>query len=280
MVKVVFKTKFIRKNNKTNTKFAVIYNTLSKTTYITAIIPTLNEEVHIKDAIDSVSFADEILVIDSFSTDRTVEIAKSKNVRVLQRAFDDFSSQKNYAIQQASHNWIYVLDADERVTSELRKEILEKIKKPNDFVGFFVYRTFYFIGKKLNYSGWQRDKVIRLFRKDKCMYNGKLVHETISADGNVGFFKNKLEHYSYQSFDHYIQKLNQYASLKARALFEKNKKVTFFHILIKPPYRFISHYILRLGFLDGFPGFIISVTQAYGVLSRFIKLWLMNHKLK
>jgi len=253
---------------------------LSKTTNITAIIPTLNEEVHIKEAIDSVSFADEIIVIDSFSTDRTVEFAESKNVRVLQRVFDDFSSQKNYAIQQASHNWIYVLDADERVTSELRKEILEKIKEPDDFVGFFVYRTFYFIGKKLNYSGWQRDKVIRLFRKDKCKYNGKLVHETISADGNVGFFKNKLEHYSYQSFDHYIQKLNQYASLKARALFEKDKKVTVFHILIKPPYRFISHYILRLGFLDGFPGFIISVTQAYGVLSRFIKLWLMNHKLK
>ena len=280
LAKVVYKTKFIQKNNKTNTKFAVINNTLSKTTNITAIIPTLNEEAHIEEAIDSVSFADEIMVIDSFSTDSTVAIANSKNARVLQRKFDDFSSQKNYAIQQASNNWIYVLDADERVTSELRKEILETVQDPKNYVGFYVYRTFYFIGRKLNYSGWQRDKVIRLFRKDKCKYNGKLVHETITADGQIGFFKNKLEHYSYQSFDHYIQKLNHYAALKAKALFEKGKKVTLFHILIKPPYRFMSHYILRLGFLDGFPGFIISVTQAYGVLSRYIKLWLMNHKLK
>ena len=253
---------------------------MSKTTYITAIIPTLNEEAHIEAAIDSVSFADEIMVIDSFSTDRTVAIANSKNARVLQRKFDDFSSQKNYAIQQASNNWIYVLDADERVTSELRKEILETIQDPKNYVGFYVYRTFYFIGRKLNYSGWQRDKVIRLFRKDKCKYNGKLVHETITADGHVGFFKSKLEHYSYQNFDHYIKKLNQYASLKSKALYDKGKKVTLFHIVIKPPYRFISHYIIRLGFLDGFPGFIISVTQAYGVLTRYIKLWLMNHKLK
>ena len=278
--KVIYKTKFIGKNNKTNTKFALTNNALDTNTKITAIIPTLNEQIHIADAIDSVSFADEVIVIDSFSTDSTIEIARTKNVRILQREFDDFSSQKNFAIVQANHDWIYVLDADERVTSKLRDEILERVKHPGDFVGFFVYRTFYFIGRKLNYSGWQRDKVIRLFRKEKCKYDGKLVHETINADGEVGYFKNKLEHYSYQSFDHYISKLNQYASLKAKALFKKGKKVTIFHILIKPPYRFISHYILRLGFLDGFPGFIISVTQAYGVLSRYIKLWLMNHKLK
>ncbi len=157
---------------------------------------------------------------------------------------------------------------------------METIQDPKNYVGFYVYRTFYFIGRKLNYSGWQRDKVIRLFRKDKCKYDGKLVHETISADGHVGFFKSKLEHYSYQNFDHYNTKLNQYASLKSKALYDKGTKVSLFHIVIKPPYRFISHYIIRLGFLDGFPGFIISVTQAYGVLTRYIKLWLMNHKLK
>ena len=135
-------------------------------TKITAIIPTLNEETHIADAIDSVSFADEVIVIDSFSTDGTIEIAREKNVRILQRKFDDFSSQKNFAIEQATHDWIYILDADERVTSKLRDEILERVKQPGDFVGFYVYRTFYFIGRKLNYSGWQRDKVIRLFSKE------------------------------------------------------------------------------------------------------------------
>ena len=247
---------------------------------ITAIIPTLNEEIHIRKAIESVNFADEIIVIDSFSSDNTVEIAKTQNVKILQRKFDDFSSQKNYAIQQATHNWIYVLDADERVTLELREEILEKVKNPNGFVGFNVYRTFYFIGRRLNYSGWQRDKVIRLFRKDKCKYDGRLVHERIAADGAIGFFKNKLEHYSYRGYDHYIEKLNHYSSLKAKTLFDKGKKVNAFHIIIKPPVRFIIHYIIRLGFLDGFPGFIISVVQSYGVLTRYIKLWLLKRKLK
>jgi glycosyltransferase involved in cell wall biosynthesis len=247
---------------------------------ITAIIPTLNEEVHIIDAIKSVDFADEIIVIDSFSTDKTVELAKAENVKVIQREFVDFSSQKNYAIEQAKHNWIYVLDADERVTKELKEEILQTLNQPKNFVGFYVFRTFYFIGRKLNYSGWQRDKVIRLFRKDKCRYNGELVHENIKAEGEIGFFENKLEHYSYRGYDHYISKLNHYSSLKAKSLLEKGKSVTVFHVLIKPPVRFIIHYFIRLGFLDGFPGFIISVLQSYGVLTRYIKLWLLKKALK
>jgi len=253
---------------------------LARKIKITAIIPTLNEEVHIIDAIKSVDFADEIIVIDSFSTDRTVELAKAENVKLLQQRFVDFSSQKNYAIEQATHNWIYVLDADERVSPQLRKEILDQVESANEFVGYYVYRTFYFIGRKLNYSGWQRDKVIRLFRKDKCQYNGKLVHESIIAEGDIGFFKNKLEHYSYRSYDHYINKVNHYSSLKAQSLFKKGKRVTPFHIIIKPPARFIIHYFIRLGFLDGFPGFIISVVQSYGVLTRYTKLWLLKNGLK
>ncbi|WP_117884391.1 glycosyltransferase family 2 protein [Aureibaculum luteum] len=246
---------------------------------ITAIIPTLNEEIHIQAAIDSVSFADEIIVIDSFSRDKTIEITEKNKVRVIQREFDDFSSQKNYAIERATHNWIYILDADERVTDLLRQEIITTLDQPNEFVGFFVFRTFYFLGKKLNYSGWQRDKVIRLFNREFCKYDGKLVHETIEAKGNIGYLKNKLEHYSYRGYDHYVNKLNHYSALKAKSLNEKGKKVTFYHILIKPPTRFIIHYIIRLGFLDGFPGFVISTVHANGVLTRYIKLWILRSKL-
>jgi glycosyltransferase involved in cell wall biosynthesis len=132
-------------------------------TKITAIIPTLNEEIHIADAIKSVKFADEIIVIDSFSTDKTIEIAEKLQVKIIKRKFDDFSSQKNFAIDQASYDWIYILDADERVTPEVEKEILEAVKSPKDFVGFFVRRTFYFCGKRLNHGGCQRDKVVRYF---------------------------------------------------------------------------------------------------------------------
>jgi glycosyltransferase involved in cell wall biosynthesis len=247
---------------------------------ITAIIPTFNEEIHIENAIKSVSFADEIIVIDSYSTDRTVELAKKYDIQLIQRVFDDFSTQKNYAIDKAVNDWIYVLDADERVTPKLREELLEAVKGPKDFVGFYVYRTFYFIGRKINYGGSKRDKVIRLFLKSHCRYNGNPVHEVIKTDGKVGFLNTKLEHYSYRGFDHFISKLNQYSWLRAKQLHEQNKKVSLFHIVIKPPVRFFIEYFIRLGFLDGFPGFVLAVTQSYGVLARYIKLWLINNNLK
>lgn len=248
-------------------------------TKITAIIPTLNEEIHIRDAIKSVSFADEIIVIDSFSTDKTVEIAKKMNVKIIKRKFDDFSSQKNFAINKAKHSWIYLLDADERVTPEVEKEILDAVKNPKNFVGFFVRRTFYFAGEKINYSGWQRDKVVRLFLKEHCKYAG-VVHETIKTNGELGFLKHKIDHFGYRSYDHFIDKIHHYASLKAKDLHKQGKRVNLFHILIKPPARFFIHYIIRLGFLDGFAGVILSITLAYSVLTRYIKLWLLNKGIK
>jgi len=247
---------------------------------ITAIIPTLNEATNIESAIESVSFADEIIVIDSYSADDTVKLAKKHDVNIIFREFDDYSSQKNYAISKAKHNWIYVLDADERVTPKLKDEILAMIKTPSDFVGFYVYRTFYFIGKKLNYSGWQHDKAIRLFKKDHCQYNGKLVHENIAANGKIGFLKNKLEHFSYRGFDHYIDKLNKYAALQAKMLLDDNKQITLLYVIFKPPLRFLIQYFIKLGVLDGFPGFIISVVHSYGVLVRYIKYWLLKHNMK
>lgn len=247
---------------------------------ITAIIPTLNEEIHIEDAIKSVDFADEIIVIDSFSDDNTVALAKKHNINLVQRKFDDFSTQKNYAIQLAKFNWIYILDADERVTLRLKKEILNAVKNPGDSVGFFIYRNFYFLKDKIKFGGWQRDKVIRLFRKDKCKYNGFLVHELIEYHGNIGCLDNKIEHYSYRNYDQYASKLNHYASLQAKQLFENKKSVNIFHLVIVPLFRFFVHYIIRLGFLDGFPGFVLASQHAFGVLTRYIKLQMLYKKKK
>ena len=248
-------------------------------TKISAIIPTLNEEIHIAEAIKSVSFADEIIVIDSFSEDKTIEIAEKLNVKIIKREFDDFSSQKNFAINQASHDWIYILDADERVTKEVKKEIVSAVKDPKGFVGFYLRRTFYFSGKKVNYSGFQRDKVIRLFLKEHCKYSG-LVHEKIISNGKIGFFKNKIDHFSYRNYDHYISKLNHYATIRAKELHDNGEKVNIYHVMVKPGARFFIHYFIRLGFLDGFTGFLVAKTQAYGVLTRYIKLWLLNSKLE
>ena len=132
---------------------------------ITAIIPTLNEENFIEEAIRRVGFADEILVIDSFSSDNTVEVAGKAGARVMQREFDDFSSQKNFAIRQATHEWILVIDADERVSDELADEIVRSVTDPGDKVAFFLYRNFYFKDIRVRYGGWQTDKAIRLFKR-------------------------------------------------------------------------------------------------------------------
>lgn len=249
-------------------------------TKITAIIPTFNEEIHIEEAIKSVDFADEIIVIDSFSTDNTVQLIKKYNVVLIQRIFDDFSSQKNFAIEQAKYNWICVLDADERITKPLRDEILLQVSINNKEVAFWVYRSNIFMNRKIKYSGWQNDKVVRLFKKDSCRYNGKLVHEEIYANGKIGFLKNKMLHYSYKNFDTVISKRNKYAKLQAIALHNKGKTPNLFHFFVKPFFRFFKHYIVRRGFLDGFPGFIIAFMYVYTVFVRYVKLWLLINKMK
>tara|TARA_B110000305_G_scaffold50017_1_gene54177 strand:+ start:3037 stop:3804 length:768 start_codon:yes stop_codon:yes gene_type:complete len=245
---------------------------------ITAIIPTLNEEIHIEASIKSVDFADEIIVIDSFSTDATIELAKQHDVKIVQRVFDDFSSQKNFAIDLAKNDWIYILDADERVTPSLKKEILSIDLVQTTFVGFYVKRNFYLGDKQIKYTGCQRDKVIRLFRKSNCRYNGVKVHETIKADGSLGFFKHRVDHFSYRDFDHYMSKQKLYAQIQAEQLHERGQKVTLFHLFVKPLVTFIIHFILRLGFLDGHAGFLISKIRAYRVLDRYMNLWYLNNK--
>ena len=246
---------------------------------ITAIIPTLNEQERIKNSLKSAEFANEVIVIDSFSSDDTVKIVKQSNAILLQRKFDDFSKQKNYAIDQASNDWIVWIDADEVLTKELQQEIKEVVENPNDFVGFYIYRTFFFKGKKMRYTGTQNDKLIRVFNRQYCKYEG-MVHEKIKAKGKLGVLKNRILHYSYISFDRYIEKLNQHSELKAQELFDRGMMITPFHIIIKPPARFIKHYFIKLGILDGFYGFIISFALSYGVLVRYIKLWNLKQKHK
>ncbi len=243
-------------------------NILSK---VTAIIPTFNEEKNIQRALNSVAFADEIIVIDSFSTDKTLEIVNRKTVKLLQRKFDDFSSQKNYAIEQATHNWIFLLDADEEIPPLLEKEILDTVQLKKTFDCYYMYRTFFMENKKLLFSGIQNDKVIRLFKKDKNRYQGK-VHEKIKTKGTTGFLKNKLNHYSYRNYHQYTNKLKHYASLQAQELYEKGSIVTPYHIFLKPIIRFVIHFIIRFGLLDGWRGLVISYAHSYGVYLRYVEL--------
>ncbi|MCG1036360.1 glycosyltransferase family 2 protein [Polaribacter sargassicola] len=247
---------------------------------ITAIIPTLNEEFHIEEAIESVLFADEIIVIDSFSTDNTVALAEKYNVKIIKRKFDDFSSQKNFAISKATNSWIYVLDADERVSKELREEILKAVKNPKDFVGFSFNRDFYFMNKQIKFGGYSNNKVIRLFDKNFSRYNGSLVHEKIITDGKIGEIETPIKHYSYKNFSHHLTKVQNYKELQAKELFAQGKKSSLFKIIVKPKTRFLTHYFFKLGFLDGFRGFVIAAIQSYGIFIKYVSLRLLQKKMK
>ena len=238
-------------------------------TGITAIIPTRNEAHNIIDAIKSVNFADEIIIVDSFSTDKTIELAKPFAHKIIQREYENSASQKNWAIPQAQYPWIFLLDADERVPSTLRDEIIETVKKDQGISGFWIKRQNYFMGKKIRFSGWQGDKVIRLFKRDNCRYENKNVHAEIISKGEISSLSNKLTHNTYISKEEYQNKLKRYARWQAQDYNKKTGRITPFHTVLKPSIRFLKHYIIQLGFLDGYVGLIISLYQAKAVAMRY-----------
>jgi len=241
---------------------------------LSALIITLNEIENIDALIKNVGFADEIVIVDSFSADRTIEAVKAyKNVRLIQHKFLNFSNQRNFALQQASHDWVLFIDGDERISNELQDEIIETLNHPKDIVAYGFYRNFYFKKVVLKFSGYQTDKVFRLFNKKYVAYNEeKLVHETLSIDGETKLLTCKLEHYSYVNDKTYKEKLIKYAKLRAEELYLKKVKPNFYHFYIKPVYRFLYHFVIRRGFLDGRNGYKISKLNAFEVKQRYIEL--------
>jgi len=247
---------------------------------ISALAITLNEAQNIEAYIESLWFADEIIIVDSFSTDSTVEIAsKYAKVKVLQRAFDNFSAQKNFAISQAKNDWVTFFDLDEEITKSLANEILKVSEKPKA-IAYFVKREYHFMGKRIKYSGFQSDYVIRFFNKNHCRYNSNLVHETIDAEGKTAKLMQSAPHHTYKTFDHYTGKLHQYSELQAKMLYEAGKKPNLYHFLFRPFYRFWHQYLIRLGILDGKEGFILAYVNAFSVFKRYVNLWLLYRKIE
>lgn len=242
----------------------------SESPKITAIIITFNEIGYIERCIDSIGFVDEIVVVDSHSTDGTYEYLVNRgDVRVLQHKFENFTLQKSYALELATHDWILFPDADEVITTGLAKEIVEVINGNTSHAAFWVYREFMFQNKRLRFSGWQTDKNYRLFRKSKAKFTGKrLVHETLEVNGSSGILKHKLIHYSYKNYSDYKGKMLQYGRLKAQEDFQNGKKYSKLLLWVKPIWKFLNHYIIRLGFLDGKKGIVICHLNALGVLER------------
>ena len=242
---------------------------------ISVIIPTFNEENYIDDCLVSISFANQIIVVDSFSNDRTVEIAKKYKCDVIERKFDNFSNQKNSAIKHATGDWILFLDADERVTEKLKIEILKTIKNPQHNAYKIKFPHFY-MNRFLYHT---ENKVVRLVKNENIYFEG-LVHEKLIHEGSVGILENFMLHYTYKGLFHYIKKKDSYAWFQAKMARDKMKKATYFHLIFKPVYRFLHTYIIRKGFLDGVPGLAVAAIDAYGVFSRYEKMILIERDLK
>ncbi|MRH98904.1 glycosyltransferase [Kriegella sp. EG-1] len=236
---------------------------------------TYNEIEHIAEVIENLSFADEIIIVDSFSTDGTIEcIEKHKNVKLIKRPFKNFTDQKSFALEQASNDWVLFMDADERVTNNLKHEIIDTINnKEKTASAYFFYRTFMFEDKVLKYSGWQTDKNYRLFRKSKAQFTqDRIVHETLIVDGKSDNLHYKLIHYSYKNYDEYKSKMIKYGKMKALEESSKSYSPNIYHFVFRPLYKFVYHYIFRLGILDGKKGLIICYLNAYGVYARYKEL--------
>lgn len=245
---------------------------------LSVLIITLNEETQMTSLLVDLDFADEVLVVDSFSSDNTKSICESfSNVKFIQNKFENFTSQRNFAIAQAKNDWILFLDADERLTPELKNEILYTIENNKTHTAFLFYRTFMFKNTVLHFSGWQTDKIFRLFHKNFAKYtNERLVHEKLKVEGSVGILKNKLIHYSYSDFESYKAKMINYGKFKAQEKFKKNLKPSFWIKALHPAYNYLYNYVVRLGFIDGKKGVIICYLNAYSVHVRYQeleKLW-------
>lgn len=252
---------------------------MKKPVQISALAITLNEAPNLEKYIESLWFANEIIIVDSYSTDNTLSLLeKYPQVTVYQRAFDNFSNQKNFAIEKATNEWVTFFDPDEEISEDLANEILEKYNSKSNVVAYHVKRNIVFMGKRIKYSGFQNDKVFRFFKKTKCTYEN-LVHEKLKTTGPTETLKTHALHFTYKSFDDYTGKLHHYSDLQADMLYAKNVKPTLYHFLFRPWYRFWSQYILRLGILDGKEGFILAYINAFTVFKRYVKLWLLYRKI-
>ncbi len=249
-------------------------------TRLSVIIPTFNEETHIEAALRSVAWADERIVVDSGSTDRTVDLAEQEGATVLYHEYENPAAQKNWAIPQATYDVILLLDADERVTPKLQQEIRAILEKGMNKAAYWIPRKSFFMGRWIRYSGWQNDAVIRLIKKAECRYPDVQVHEEIETSGEVGRLKHPLEHYTYRGLSDYLNKIDRYTTWGAQDRFPRTGKITLYHLALKPKFRFIRSYLLKGGILDGKAGFVIACLSAYTVFLRSLKIWRMQEEEK
>ncbi|WP_150450848.1 glycosyltransferase family 2 protein [Arenibacter lacus] len=247
---------------------------IHNTERISALIITYNEMGYIEKCLESVSFADEIIVVDSYSTDGTYQfLLNHPKVKVLQKPFVNYTDQKSFALKQASNDWVLFLDADEVITEPLREELKITATRDSKHSAYWCYRKFMFQNRRLYFSGWQTDKNYRLFRKSKVRFcDKKIVHETLIVNGSSGVLHKPLMHYCYKTYTDYKNKMMKYGRLKAKEAFQQKKTFNYFSLIVKPLWKFSYNYIIRLGVLDGKKGIIVCYLNALGEGERYMEL--------
>lgn len=239
---------------------------------VTAVVPTFNEAANIVECLQALQWADEIIVVDSFSTDDTVALATPLATKVVQHEYVYSAKQKNWIIPQAAHEWVFLVDADERCTPELAAEVRQTLENPRHDA-YWIYRRNFFLGKEIKHSGWNTDKVIRLFKREHRYQDLNVHAEIIVPSGDVGKLRARFLHYTIDSLDQFFEKRQRYALWGSRDLAARGKRGTVGRIVGHGLGNFLKMYVLRLGFLDGAHGFVLAFLYSYYTAAKYMRLW-------
>lgn len=239
---------------------------------LSATIITLNEEKNLRACLESVGFADEVIVVDSGSEDQTLTIAREFTNKVFQEPWQGFARQKNMAQDKAQGPWILNIDADERITPELKEEILSVLQKGSPYAGFKIPRKNFFCGQWIRHGGWYPNYQLRLYLKEAGNFAQREVHEQVVVKGKVGTLKAPLEHYTYNAISDYLKRMDRYSDLSALQYLQEGKRVSWPEILFRTKYTFFKMWVLQKGFLDGANGLILAVLYSYYTFIKYVKL--------
>ncbi|MDD5362440.1 MAG: glycosyltransferase family 2 protein [Ignavibacteria bacterium] len=236
-----------------------------------------NEENHLRECLESVKWADEIIVVDSLSTDDTVSIAMEYTHKVFLQKWQGYAKQREFALSKTTNDWVFPLDADERCSPELKDEILSIINSKTNFSGFRIPRKSYFLKKWIKHGGWYPGYIIRLFIKENTVVTDRHVHEGYEVKGDVGQLKGAILHYTISSISDYVKKINNYSSLQALEKSEK-KQIKFSDILFRPAATFLQQFFIRKSFLDGIYGLMVTFFDVITNMLTYVKAWEIQNK--
>ena len=240
---------------------------------LSVAIIALNEEHKLPACLSSVAWADDVVVCDSGSTDRTLELAQCAGARTFQDPWRGFAAHKNLAVERCRHPWVLVLDADERVPPALRDAIEAVLRDAAALDGYFIPRRNYFLGRWIRGGGWSPDDSLRLFRKSRGRFAARSVHETVVVDGRVGRLTTPLDHFTYDSVGDFLRRMERYAALASDELWSAGRRARITDLTVRPVWTFVRMYLLRRGFVDGWRGLLLAGLYACYTFAKYAHLW-------